>query len=97
MQTYSYIIVILVSLFFFGIVYWNFRKVKTSLEDYVVDRNNVNSLTSISTLVSSMLGAWILFSPSETGVGHGINGILGYSFGQALPFVAFAIIGSRIR
>ena len=97
MQTYSYIIVIIVSLFFFGIVYWNFRKLKTSLEDYVIDRNNVNSLTSISTLVSSMLGAWILFSPSETGVGHGINGILGYSFGQALPFVAFAIIGSRIR
>ena len=76
MQTYSYIIVIIVSLFFFGIVYWNFRKLKTSLEDYVIDRNNVNSLTSISTLVSSMLGAWILFSPSETGVGHGINGIL---------------------
>ena len=97
MQTYSYIIVIIVSFFFFGIVYWNFRKLKTSLEGYVVDRNNVNSLTSISTLVSSMLGAWILFSPSETGVGHGINGILGYSFGQALPFVAFAIIGSRIR
>ena len=97
MQTYSYIIVILVSLFFFGIVYWNFRKVKTSLEDYVVDRNNVNSLTSISTLVSSMLGAWILFSPSEAGTWSGINGILGYSFGQALPFVAFAFIGSRIR
>ena len=97
MQTYSYIIVIIVSLFFFGIVYWNFRKLKTSLEDYIVDRNNVNSLTSISTLVSSMLGAWILFSPSEAGTWSGINGILGYSFGQALPFVAFAFIGSRIR
>ncbi|GIT12515.1 MAG: hypothetical protein CM1200mP33_7010 [Chloroflexota bacterium] len=43
MQTYSYIIVIIVHCFFFGIVYWNFRKLKTSLEDYVVDRNNVNS------------------------------------------------------
>ena len=97
MQTYSYIIVILVSLFFFGIIYWNFRKFKTSLEGYVVDRNNINSWTSISTLVSSILGAWILFSPSEAGTWSGINGILGYSFGQALPFVAFAFIGSRIR
>jgi Na+/proline symporter len=97
MQTYSYIIVIIVSLFFFGIIYWNFRKFKTSLEGYVVDRNNINSWTSISTLVSSILGAWILFSPSEAGTWSGINGILGYSFGQALPFVAFAFIGSRIR
>ena len=97
MQTYSYTIVIIVSLFFFGIVYWNFRKFKTSLEGYVVDRNNVNSWTSISTLVSSILGAWILFSPSEAGTWSGINGILGYSFGQALPFVAFAFIGTRIR
>ena len=97
MGFFSYFIIVFVSIFFFFIVYKNFKNTNYSFESYIVDRNNINSITSISTLTSSMLGAWILFSPAEAGTWSGINGVLGYSIGQALPFVAFAIIGTKIR
>ena len=92
MELYSYLLIVLVSVIFFIIVYKKFSKSSLSFENYIVDRNNISSFNSVSTLTSSVLGAWILFSPAEAGTLSGINGIFGYSIGQALPFFAFAII-----
>ena len=97
MELYSYLLIVLVSVIFFIIVYKKFSKSSLSFENYIVDRNNISSFNSVSTLTSSVLGAWILFSPAEAGTWSGINGIFGYSIGQALPFFAFAIIGPKLR
>ncbi len=97
MEFYSYLLIVFVSVIFFIIVYKKFSKSNLSFENYIVDRNNISSFNSVSTLTSSVLGAWILFSPAEAGTWSGINGIFGYSIGQALPFFAFAIIGPKLR
>ena len=40
---------------------------------------------------------WILIGPSEAATWGGLGAIIGYGFGQALPFLAFIIIGKRMR
>jgi len=40
---------------------------------------------------------WILIGPSEAATWGGLGAIIGYAFGQALPFLAFIIIGKRMR
>ncbi len=47
--------------------------------------------------LASGLGSWILFAPPEVGAQVGILGVVGYAVGGALPFVAYAWIGPRIR
>ena len=97
MEIFTYLIIVFVSLIFFGLVYKNFNNSKISFENYIIDRNNLTSFNSFSTLTSSVLGAWILFSPAEAGTWSGINGIFGYAIGQALPFIAFVFIGPKLR
>lgn len=96
-EFYSYLSIVLVSIIFFIIVYKKFSKSKLSFENYIIDRNNIDTSNSVNTLTSSVLGAWILFSPAEAGTWSGINGIFGYSIGQALPFLAFVFIGPKLR
>ena len=79
MEFYSYLLIVFVSVIFFIIVYKKFSKSNLSFENYIVDRNNISSFNSVSTLTSSVLGAWILFSPAEAGTWSGINGIFGYT------------------
>ncbi len=64
---------------------------------WLSNRNSAGSMTAISTLVASMAGAWILFSPAETATWAGISGLTGYALGSALPFVLFAWLAPRLR
>ena len=72
-------------------------KSKTTAGNYIVARNKVGGLLATATLVASGLGAWILFSPAETGTWAGIVGLIGYSIGSAAPLLAFIFLGSRLR
>jgi Na+/proline symporter len=67
------------------------------VEEYIVSRNSVGSGMAIATIVASVVGAWLLLSPAETGVRDGLPGIVGYAIGQAAPLVAFAYLGPRLR
>jgi Na+/proline symporter len=72
-------------------------KTKTTAGNYIIARNKVGGLLATATLVASGLGAWILFSPAETGASSGIVGLIGYSIGSAAPLLAFIFLGSRLR
>ena len=78
-----------------GVVY--VRRRALSVEDYLVSRNTAGLGLATATLVASGMGAWILFSPAETGTWAGMAGIVGYAIGAAAPFVAFILLGPRMR
>lgn len=68
-----------------------------SLEDFMVSRNQIGTGLALATIVSSAMGAWILFSPPEVGATSGVAGIVGYCIGQATPAAIFAVVGVRLR
>jgi Na+/proline symporter len=70
---------------------------RLSLEEYIVHRNSTGSWLALATVVASVAGAWILFSPAETGVRTGLAALIGYGVGQAAPLAAFAAMGPRMR
>ena len=76
---------------------WYVRGKSISIEDYIVSRNTAGTGLAIATLVASGLGAWILFSPAETGTWAGIAGLIGYGIGSAAPLVAYVLLGPRMR
>ena len=76
---------------------WYVRGRSINVEDYIVSRNSAGTGLAIATLVASGLGAWILFSPAETGTWAGIAGLIGYGIGSAAPLVGYIILGPRMR
>ncbi|MES3517208.1 MAG: sodium:proline symporter, partial [Natronomonas sp.] len=69
-----------------------------SVEDFISVRNSAGSGTVTATVVASMMGAWIIFSPAEAGAAFGgLPAILGYAIGSAIPLLLFIPVGSRIR
>ena len=82
---------------FLSLGIWYVRGKSISVEDYIVSRNTAGLGLATATLVASGLGAWILFSPAETGTWAGIAGLVGYGIGSAAPLVAFVLLGPRMR
>ena len=78
-----------------GVVY--VRRKSMGVEDYLVARNSAGSTLATATLVASVIGAWILFSPAETGTWAGMVALIGYGVGQAAPLIAFVFLGPRMR
>lgn len=76
---------------------WHVRHHRLSLEDYLVSRGSMGSGMSTATVVASVAGAWILFSPAEAATWSGIAGVSGYALGQAAPLIALAVLGPRVR
>lgn len=92
------VIVILITVTAFAFLgLWQSGNRSTSLEDYMVSRNQIGTGMALATIVASAMGAWILFSPPEVGAGSGIAGVVGYCLGQAVPSALFAFMGTRIR
>ena len=67
------------------------------IEDFITARGSMGLGVGVATIAASVLGAWILFSPAESATFAGVVGVLGYAVGQAAPFVAFAVVGPRMR
>ncbi len=78
-----------------GVIY--VRRRSTSVEDYLVARNSAGGTLATATLVASVIGAWVLLSPAETGTWAGLVALIGYGIGQAAPLVAFMFVGPRMR
>jgi Na+/proline symporter len=69
-----------------------------SVEDFIVARDSAGRGTLTATVIASMMGAWILFSPAEAGAAFGgLPAILGYAVGSAIPLLLFVPVGARIR
>lgn len=73
------------------------RRRALGIEDFLVARNSAGTKVSTATLVASVIGAWVLLSPAETGTWAGLVALVGYGIGQAAPLVAFAFVGPRMR
>lgn len=70
----------------------------SSLEKYVVSRNQIGGRTAFATVTASALGAWILFSPAEAGSAFGgVTAIGGYCLGSAIAVFMFVFVGPRMR
>ena len=78
-----------------GVLY--VRRRALNVEDYIVSRNSAGPVLATATLVASVIGAWILFSPAETGTWAGMAGLIGYGVGQAAPLLAFIFLGPKMR
>ena len=77
-----------------GVFVWlGFRYKAVSVDDYIVHRGKASPTVAGFSLAASALGAWVLFSPGETGSWAGISGLIGYSVGQAMPLFLLAVFG----
>ena len=91
------LIAVITAAVFFSAGVISVRRRKLDVEEYLVARNSAGSSLATATLVASVIGAWILFSPAETGTWAGMVALVGYSIGQAAPLVAFMFVGPRMR
>jgi Na+/proline symporter len=68
------------------------------VEDFLTARDSVGSGSMTATLVASVMGVWILLSPAEAGAAFGgVSAVAGYAVGEAIPMLAYARLGPRIR
>jgi len=67
-------------------------------EEFVSARNSAGTGATTATLVASVMGVWILLAPVEAGAAFGgVSAVLGYAVGEAIPMLAYARLGPRIR
>jgi SSS family solute:Na+ symporter len=67
------------------------------VDRYLTARDSQSVVRLSLAFLASGLGSWILFAPPEVGQAIGILGVIGYAVGGALPFVAYAWLGPKIR
>jgi len=68
-----------------------------SIKSYLNADRSIKKESITASLVASCFGVWILIGPSEAATWGGLGAIIGYSFGQAFPFLAFYFFGKRMR
>lgn len=78
-----------------GVVYSK-GKIETT-DDFLTARSSTGSKILSATFLASFLGVFILFTPPEAGSIGGITTIIGYSIGVASLYIAFLVIGPKIR
>ena len=81
-----------------GLWYVRSRGGVRDAEEFVSARNSTGTGATTATLVASVMGVWILLAPVEAGAAFGgLSAVLGYAVGEALPMLAYARLGPRIR
>jgi len=81
----------------FAAIGFFFSKGKVSISSYLTADRSIGRKSLTASLTASCFGVWVLIGPSEAATWGGLGAIIGYAFGQALPFLAFIIIGKRMR
>jgi len=95
-QTATIITLILTTTIFAAIGFF-FSKGKISISSYLAADRSIGRKSLTASLTASCFGVWILIGPSEAATWGGLGAVIGYAFGQALPFLAFIVIGKRMR
>lgn len=91
------ILIVVVTLTLFAWVGFRAPRGDEDLDGYVTARGTQSSWALGLSFFASGMGAWILFAPPEVGAFVGAVAVGGYALGAAGPFVAFAVLGRRIR
>ena len=91
------IITLLLTTTIFAAIGFFFSKGKASISSYLAADRSIGRKSLTASLTASCFGVWILIGPSEAATWGGLGAVIGYAFGQALPFLAFIIIGKRMR
>ena len=58
------------------------RRWRASAEDFIVARRSAGPRVTTATLVASVIGAGVLFSPAEAGTWAGLAALIGYGIGR---------------
>jgi len=95
-QSTSLTIVIIISLIF-TIVGLAYSKKYQGINNYLTANRNIGFFSLSTSLVSSALGAWILFGPASAATWGGIGAVIGYSLGTAFPMIFLIFLGKKIR
>jgi len=95
-QSTSLTLVILISLIFVILGFYNSKKYQ-DLNNYLTANRNIGLFSLTTSLTASALGAWILFGPASAATWGGIGAIIGYSLGTAFPMLFLVYLGKKIR
>ena len=68
-----------------------------NLNNYLLAGRSVGVSSLTASLVSSALGAWILFGPASAATWGGIGSVIGYSLGTAFPLFILIYLGKIFR
>ena len=70
---------------------------ESTADTFIAARGQIGAPVVSATVLASMLGGWILFSPAESAAVGGIATVAGYAIGAGAPLFAFAVLGRRMR
>jgi len=95
-QSSAILLILIVSIIFvfLGVIY---TKRYQGLSNYLVANRSIKTFSLTCSLVSSALGAWILFGPASAATWGGIGAVIGYSLGTAFPLFILIYIGKKFR
>tara|TARA_B100001996_G_scaffold130438_1_gene99150 strand:+ start:512 stop:1942 length:1431 start_codon:yes stop_codon:yes gene_type:complete len=95
-QTSAILIIIFLCVVFtlLGIFY---SRKNQNLNNYLLAGRSVGISSLTASLVSSALGAWILFGPASAATWGGIGSVIGYSLGTAFPLFILIYLGKIFR
>ena len=95
-QTSSILLTFFLCLLFVvtGIFY---SKKYKGLNNYLVANRNIKTFSLTTSLVSSALGAWILFGPASAATWGGVGAVIGYAIGAAFPLYILIYLGQKFR
>ena len=95
-QSSAVIITLILSIIFIVIGIYYSKKYK-GLNNYLVANRDIGTFSLTTSLVSSALGAWILFGPASAATWGGIGAVMGYALGAAFPLFILIFLGQRFR
>jgi Na+/proline symporter len=95
-QSTSLTLIVVVSLIFtlIGLFY---SKKHQGINNYLTANRNIGFFSLTTSLISSALGAWILFGPAAAATWGGIGAVIGYALGTAFPMIFLIFLGKKIR
>ena len=93
----SAILLILCLSFVFVILGIFYSKKYKGLNNYLVANRSVGTFSLTTSLISSALGAWILFGPASAATWGGIGAVIGYALGTAFPLFTLIHLGQKFR
>ena len=95
-QTSSILLTFFLCLLFVvtGIFY---SKKYKGLNNYLVANRNIETFSLTTSLVSSALGAWILFGPASAATWGGVGAVIGYAIGAEFPLYILIYLGQKFR
>ena len=95
-QSSAIILTLVLSILFLGLGILYSRK-HQGINNYLVANRSIGVFSLTTSLVSSALGAWILFGPASAATWGGIGAVIGYSLGTAFPLFILIFLGQKFR